>query len=162
MIDDLLKVAESLAKKKGRNEAALRRAASTAYYAAFHALCEVVANSICSKENAALYERVYRMIDHGHINAERNHFQFDADVARIRLALDNLRQTRIEADYIPTTFGRSSRDVLDLITTAAEVICNIRALGDAQREQLAFNLLISPSKPRGDAGKNAAQKGQTV
>ena len=141
MIEDLLRVADDLAKKKKPTEVALRRATSSAYYAAFHALCETVAGSMCSDPSSRLYDRLYRLVEHRHLDEGVSHFYFSDVTRKIRLQLDNLRQKRIEADYAPRQFPYSSREVVEFVTEAANVINALRGLETADREELAANLL---------------------
>lgn len=68
LVDDLLAIAEALTTQTGRpslRQAALRRSASTAYYALFHALCTLCSDSLVRWSRTDLVDRTYRSLDHG-------------------------------------------------------------------------------------------------
>ena len=160
MIDSLLALAAELSVKVNANEADLRRATSTAYYAAFHALCEMLADQMIPLKKSPLdvrlsrlYVRVYRSVKHEHI-WKRDLFQNSDATKTVQTSLDNLRQKRIEADYIPLTFHYLSTEVNDFISEARETVANIRALNEADRLSLTVNMLVGPEKPETGQKKN--------
>lgn len=68
MIDDLLELAEHLAQKDAKKpkQASLRRSASTACYAVFHALARMCADAFVGWSKPwNVYAPVYRSLEHG-------------------------------------------------------------------------------------------------
>jgi len=87
-------------------------------------------------------------------NTARDLFQNSDATKTVQTSLDNLRQKRIEADYIPLTFPYLSTEVNDFISEARETVANIRALNEADRLSLTVNMLIGPEKPETGQKKN--------
>ena len=150
MIDSLLALAAELSVKVNANEADLRRATSTAYYAAFHALCEMLADQMIPLKKSPLdvrlsrlYVRVYRSVKHEHI-WKRDLFQNSDATKTVQTSLDN----------IPLTFPYLSTEVNDFISEARETVANIRALNEADRLSLTVNMLVGPEKPETGQKKN--------
>jgi hypothetical protein len=113
---DLLRTAERLA-SEGMGEATqadLRRAVSATYYAVFHALCALVADSIVPVGTAGRAERawlhVYRALDHGKMKQRlldlvmqdgTVRHGFPDSIRDIASAFGALQEDRHEADYDP-------------------------------------------------------------
>jgi hypothetical protein len=124
------------------SQADMRRAISTAYYAAFHTLAasnaDLVAGQPQSNMSSYAWERVYRRLDHG--RAQNN----------LRAALDRLSPTgqsfartlidlqdrRQEADYNPNaSITRSS--TLNIIARAETAIRDLAQLPQDERRLIA-------------------------
>ena len=148
MIDELLALADELSRRA--DVVARRRAISTAYYAAFHALCDLIAGSLVEEQNSPLFEKIYRHLDHKHLDKDiifaiegADPKEFDA----IRIGLRNLRQLREAADYAP--YG--SDEVFDdasYLTNTREVVQKIKKIDPVKRRHLALNILIGGGKAR--------------
>ncbi|MEI6398780.1 MAG: HEPN domain-containing protein [Pseudomonadota bacterium] len=152
MIDELLDLAEELAE---RDEAiAKRKAISMAYYAAFHALCELVADALVEDKESPLYSKIYRHIEHGIID-KSGAFSLDdkpyETMNEVRDQLRNLRQRRETSDYSP--FVQSEiLDAQDAITRGHIVVRLIRSIGLENRRELALNIILGNSKKSRGSG----------
>jgi hypothetical protein len=160
MIDGHLALAQDLATTAAGDEIRLRRAVSTAYYGAFHALCAMVADTIASDVDRSLYVRLYRRADHNHLNAGKRLFEISEKTSAVRVTLDDLRQRRIRADYDPDPFGYSDTEVQDFVSKARQVVDLIRAFDERERRTLAINLLIGDSGERNTTA--ASRKAQAT
>ncbi len=142
MIDELLTLAEELARRE--QSVAKRRAISTAYYAAFHALCELVADAFISDRKSKMYERIYRHIEHSAVNNPdlfRISDNQSENFGNVRDLLLNLRQSREIADYSP----RSNDAPLDAefaVAEARNIVEIIRSIQSEDRYNLALNILL--------------------
>ena len=131
-------------------EANLRRAVSTAYYAAFHALSQSCADTLvgatptdAAKEH---WLTAYRTLDHRQV---RNRFNNPARMANfpgpIRYFADrfiNLQDLRHRADYDPdATF--EADEVLQLLGDAREAIEGFNAAPETDRRLLAVYLIAT-------------------
>src|ERR1700686_1154420 len=67
MVSLLLEAADKLAEERPRSSAFKRRAVSTAYYAVFHSLAKLCADTLLQSTDRDTdeYSRVYRALDHG-------------------------------------------------------------------------------------------------
>ena len=68
VVTSLLAIADDLAQYRGTanlKQMAMRRAISNAYYAVFHAICGVCADSLVNRSKPDLTQAIYRSIDHG-------------------------------------------------------------------------------------------------
>jgi uncharacterized protein (UPF0332 family) len=168
LANDLVATALKRAKagpKKPR-QADLRRAASTAYDALFHAIAENGANLIVSGVTSVpdkTWSQAYRMLDHGfaknacrEIDAEtvkpgKNPADaiapvFPAPVGRDRFkfiadTFISLQEQRHEADYKPLkTFTRAT--ALNAISDAASAISELENAGRSHRLAFAVHLLM--------------------
>jgi len=148
LIDALLQIADELLSQTDVSESHLRRATSTAYYAAFHALCKMLASQIVPDENSELFVRLYRHVNHNQLDGNKALFKISDETNAIRTQLDDLRQRRIEADYIPAKFPYEIVQVKDFVNSARTVVALIRSLTENDRIALAVNLLIGTSKQR--------------
>lgn len=154
MIDDLLTLAEELAEREPRRprRTSLRRAATTAYYAVFHALAKMCADQLVGASRPwDLYTPLYRSLDHG---AARKTFERarkglpGGDVTTIGLAFISLQDARIEADYFPEPFKYSRREVKDLILEARSAVAAIDSLPSEIKLRLAVQFLTRRADPR--------------
>jgi hypothetical protein len=152
MIDGFETLAMRLASDPASDEATLRRAVSTAYYAAFNALCAMIAETIVGHVDDPLYARVYRRLDHRQL-ASPSLFKFAESTRAVQNSLDDLKARRIEADYVPGPFRYSQAEVLDIVRVANDAITLIRSLEDRERRELSINLLIGGPDDRGPSRK---------
>ncbi len=93
------------------------RAISTAYYAAYDALCEsnasVLVGQVSDQASAAAWIRVYRGSSHRHAvgNLLRHRISLSSDGQSFAITLNKLYQARIRADYHPTSvFDRQAAE----------------------------------------------------
>lgn len=151
MIDDLLALADELSRRS--DVAARRRAISTAYYAAFHALCDSIAGALVDDRQSPLFEKIYRYLDHKHLDKEG---LFDVEgtdqnaTKFIRIGLRALRQLREEVDYAPFITNQTLKNDTYL-ANAQKLVLKIRSIDPIQRRNLALNILIGGGKARSSA-----------
>jgi hypothetical protein len=152
MVDLMLDQAEALVEQNPRSGAAKRRAVSSAYYAAFHALMWLCASEMLPDGDidSADFERVYRGIDHGPM---KNAFQTNSPLKQtvvlreIGTDLIQLQEARMIADYSPprrNLFDRAS--VKEHIARARSVVSRLDSLADRDRQTLAVHLLFQARK----------------
>lgn len=149
MVERLLEIADDLIASYPRSSVARRRAVSTAYYAAFHALALACADEMLpdSDRDSPEYERVYRSLEHG---ALKSAFQAKESPLRGRLPLRRigelivpLRSERFRADYLPPIAGIFSRaQTEDLVNQARSVVRELADLQAQDRRLLATHLLF--------------------
>ena len=98
-----------LARQQPASRAANHRAISTAYYAAYDALCEsnasVLVGQVTNQAGVAAWTRVYRGSSHRHAVSSllRHRILLSPDGHHFALALNTLYQARIRADYHPSS-----------------------------------------------------------
>jgi uncharacterized protein (UPF0332 family) len=128
MAEDLLAAARRLAQSQTNKprQAFLRRAASTAYYAAFHALADHNARQLIGgkKSKTEAWRSAYRALQHGKAKdalKQASLRQLHPDLARFANAFITLQEVRHEADYDPhRVFSRA--EVLSLIAQSRRAI----------------------------------------
>lgn len=142
MVARLFAAAETLIEEGPRSSAYRRRAISTAYYALFHALAKVCAETLLphSRRTSAEYERVYRALDHGPLKNAfgQSPLKDDPELKRIGEAFVALQSERHRADYMPPEsrmFGLS--ECKRLIELAKQAANQIESLSDDQRRTLS-------------------------
>ncbi len=142
---DLLEVAAMLAAQKGRQnlrKAAMRRPVSSAYYAAFHELCDVGADQIGVRAKGHdLREPVYRMLDHGIARARltgREAAAISPDILRIGTLCKDLQEARPSADYTSSAMTVSKDWTLTQIAEARRIVELIETLTPEDRLKLAI------------------------
>ncbi len=146
----LLDVAKALAVAEPTrpSQSFLRRAISTAYYAAFQALARVCADQFVGASTRARGEwaQVFRAIDHGPAKnacVQAAALGLSADALRFANILILLQQERQRADYDP--LSRFSREeTLALVKQAEEAIEALDAV--PQGERRAFAVLVAFKK----------------
>jgi uncharacterized protein (UPF0332 family) len=145
MSQDLLKLAEELA---GQSEVfKKRKAVSTAYYAAFHEFCAMIADALVEDQTSPIYTKLYRYINHNDFNSDKLFNISDKispELEAIRTTMRDLKEKREEADYFPASY---QCDPTDSIAASRNVIALIRDIDEIQRRNLALNILVN--------GKNA-------
>ena len=149
MDNDLIDVARLLASQPGApRQALLRRAASTAYYAVFHALAARCASALVTDSGFDLetYTLVYRALDH---NSGRRLFEgrdvatlFGSEVATFGVAFVNLQDARILADYVPQPFPFGKAQVAELVEQARGACHIINAVPTGRMRRLAAQLIV--------------------
>lgn len=152
LADDLLQTARLLVGGgKGRTkQAQLRRALSTAYYAVFHALCELAATALVAGDTSSAPRRaraqVYRALDHQKAKTRlkslfqngmfRADLRFPDDVKTFAVAFETLQEERHRADYDPhASFRRGEVNLL--IQEAETAIACLRRISGKHQAALA-------------------------
>lgn len=153
MTEDLLDIAAASASEN--NNAGRRRAVSTAYYAAFHALCDLVAKQIVGEAAADtdLFEGVYRSVEH-RFSDNPTRFAVSPETEVIRLTLRELRERRADADYRPDFYRIPADYVADTLGLARKLVAMLAILDHETSRKLAISVAIDikpRSKPRLDA-----------
>lgn len=152
MVDLMLDQAEALVEQNPRSGAAKRRAVSSAYYAAFHALMWLCASEMLpdGDTESAEFERVYRGIDHGPM---KNAFQTNGPLKQtiilreIGTDLIQLQEARMIADYSPPRSNLFERAVVEeQIERARSIVSRLENLTDRDRQTLAVHLLFQARK----------------
>ncbi len=155
----LIEVAEHLASIRGRRiveQAAFRRAISSAYYAIFHTLCQICADGFGVWTSAPdELELIYRNLDHakardvlGSARAKALH----DDLSQVGDALIALRRLREDADYSqPGRLGTTQRlltrsETCTLIAVASEAVGLLDGLPGDVRRNLAILLTVRSSR----------------
>ena len=132
---DLIPHARELAllDQEGRpRQVNLKRAMSTAYYAMFHTLCRIFADSLVgtagTRRSSPAWNQAYRAIEHGHAKSQCKNQEVIASFPEtIRKFAENfvvLQELRHEADYDPAISFRRY-EVLNAIDMAEGMINNL-------------------------------------
>ena len=135
--ENLLALARDLARREtGKPKSvSLRRAASTSYYALFHALARPCADRLVGQQPWHLYVPVYRALDHRKtLDALRSH---GGSLATTAVLFKTLQDKRNEADYSPEPFLLSRRDTLGLIGAAERAIAALETLSSDEKLALS-------------------------
>ena len=151
MHHDLLSIAEQIARlDSGRpRQASLRRAVSTAYYALFHALAYLSADSLVGwRKPWASFTPIYRTLDHSQSKKVfKELIAHGGDLALIGGTFIKLQEYRHAADYDPEAFRLSRADTLDLIDEVRKAMALIGALSSEDGLQLATQLIARKARP---------------
>jgi uncharacterized protein (UPF0332 family) len=142
MVMRLFAAAKTLLEERPQSSAYRRRAVSTAYYALFHSLAKVCAETLLpgSRRNSAEFERIYRALDHGPLKNAfgQSPIKDDPALKKIGEAFITLQSERHRADYMPPEakmFALSEcKRLIDLASQAAD---QIDALNEEQRRTLS-------------------------
>ena len=149
--DDLLDIAADLVRREtGRpRQASLKRAASTAYYALFHAIAhECVSQTVGWRFRSPDYWNavtpIYRAVDHGVARTIFRRVVGDAtsssDLRTLAQAFIDMQAARIRADYDPKpAFYRE--DTAQLVDLARRAVALFRALPDDAKRLLVVQLI---------------------
>uniref|UniRef100_Q07UD1 HEPN domain-containing protein n=1 Tax=Rhodopseudomonas palustris (strain BisA53) TaxID=316055 RepID=Q07UD1_RHOP5 len=148
--DRLLVVARDLCRRTGKRprEAFMRRAVSSAYYAVFHALCRLCADTIIGgiHHKSQAWQRVYRGVSHtgakAVLTSSKELSAFPAEVADFGVAFVLLQKEREQADYSSAPFEKYFAGTESLVEQAANAIVILGKLEDAHRRALAAALLV--------------------
>lgn len=151
MVGNLLAAAEELLLAKPRSAAFRRRAVSTAYYAVFHALVKLCAETLVpgSSANDVEYLRVYRALDHGPLaNALLQTPLKEHPIFRTAgPSIIKLKEERHLADYLPPNKDVfPPHQVQALIDEAKLIIHMLQELQPTDRRLLATCLLFKERK----------------
>ncbi len=148
MVSRLLDAADTLMKEGRRSTAFRRRAVSTAYYAVFHAISKLCADSLLpsAKRDADEYVRTYRALDHGPMkNAfEQDPLKEHKTLRKVGLEFVELYDARQRADYFPPVVGVfSPKEAQELIERARHTVAELETLNESDRLTLATCLLFA-------------------
>ncbi len=151
----LLATARDLSRRTGRRprEAFMRRAVSTTYYAMFHALCRLCADTLIGGVHwkTEAWNRVYRGLTHTGakktLTNQKDLSDLPVEVASFGSVFALLQQEREIADYDPAPFQRYFEATERLIEQADSAIAGLGLLDDDNRRKLAVMLLIKARQP---------------
>ena len=148
IVEHLIETAEHLARQSGSGnlrKVMRRRAVSSAYYAAFHAIAYLFTEGTVrwSSENE-LVEPVFRSLDHKLVK-NRLSSSADATVRAIGLIFAKLQERRYNADYAPPAHNPTLAETRDAIEEAREIVSLVDGLS-AKRRRLVVALLIAKAR----------------
>jgi uncharacterized protein (UPF0332 family) len=154
MVSRLLDAADLLIQEGSNSFAFRRRAVSTAYYAAFHALAKHCADELLQPidRTSDEYSRVYRALEHGALKAafsvQDSPLKKRENLRRIGDSFNRLQSERHRADYLPPIGNVFSRGrAKKLVDQAREAVMEIESLSGHDRRTLA-TLLLFKSRPQ--------------
>jgi hypothetical protein len=132
------------------SEIELRRAISTLYYAAFHRIMRMVADSLAAGcEGEGPWLRLYRSLDHR--STWKRLIKASERQPRLRVCAEQYAQLlddRQKADYDPTPFGMTRKTVIFRIM---EIIDSFEVIdGMTAAEQLELSVALLPLPERRD------------
>ncbi len=142
---DLLRTAETLAQLPNASQSDMNRAVSTAYYAAFHALCKTCADCIAGidghlSSNEA-WQQVYRSLDHGFVKRQCLNYarmeELSPEVQNFAGGHVHLHGLRNRADYDPS-FNADQELAEEVITTAKNAIDALNSAPEKDRHAFAI------------------------
>ena len=129
------------------SRAANHRAISTAYYAAYDALCEsnaaVLVPQVIDQASADAWVRVYRGSSHGYAvgNLQRHRASLSPDGQDFAAALESLYDARRRADYSPrSVFNRQAAE--HYLNQAEAAIEKLMQLPQTERVAIATITLL--------------------
>ena len=155
LIYEFLDLADELVRRpSGRatdQNARRRRAVSTAYYAVFHALSFVCADTLSGPDrDPEIVELLYRALDH----AELDRALKGPDLVRLvpssiglAEAFKTLQQRRYQADYAGPDLEIGAAEAIDLISIGRRAVTFLENSDTLQRRRLAV-LLAATARPR--------------
>ncbi|MXZ24835.1 MAG: hypothetical protein F4Y80_08180 [Caldilineaceae bacterium SB0665_bin_21] len=127
--------------------AAIRRAISTAYYAAFHAFtasnADVLAGPVYDSLTADAWIRIYRGLNHNQVRSQlqQNRSRFSANVQVFVDLLRDLQNERHNADYDPrATF--TTQTAATWLNKADDAITNFLQASQSERAAVAIFTLV--------------------
>ena len=150
--DDLLETARRLAQgTEGRppTQADLRRAASSVYYALFHAICQSNADTLVGDNpqdrDQEAWHQAYRALEHGYTNRRCRQVQstprFSQPIQGLARNFPNLQSLRHQADY-DADRNVAQAEVSSAIELAAGIIADFRAVPEQERRAFAVYVLM--------------------
>ena len=154
---DLLRTATFLANyvdpadPDGRpSEANLRRSVSTAYYAAFHALCQSCADTLAGPySTGAIREHwvtAYRTLEHRQVrnrfNNQERMARFPSSIRFFARRFADLQDLRHRADYDPEAIFEPA-EVLQLLSNSYVAIEGFNGASERDRRLLAIYLIAT-------------------
>lgn len=145
----LLEISDETLANGAHSRMSKRRAVSTAYYALFHALARLCADSVTGAQTAverdtANYERAYRALDHGPL---RNAFKSgplkdNTNFRELGEIVVRLQDERHRSDYLPSRQLYSKAECRLLIDAAKTAVGKVTSLDALERQTLALSLLF--------------------
>jgi len=153
MVSLLLEAADKLVEERPIGSSAFkRRAVSTAYYAVFHALARLCADTLLqpADHTADEYARIYRSLDHGSLRTAFSKEPLCSGEAfrKIGDLVVPLQSERHRADYLPPVRNIFSQiEVKKLMGQARMAVSEIESLKLRDRRTLATCLLFRPRQP---------------
>lgn len=149
--EGLLELAESLAIEGARSRAMKRRAVSTAYYAAFHALVRLCADELAgiARRRTPEYERLYRALDHSQLRTAfiSAPLKGHSTLSPLGDIVVKLQTERNRADYLPPQSLFSASQCVDLIQLARDFVGLLERLDNSERRTLSIYLLFKNRAP---------------
>ena len=165
LANDLQVQANMLAKidKTRPKQINLRRAASAAYYAMFHELCQLIADEFVGKNSSTerAWLQAYRALNHGEarnrckliVDAKRKQrnstndvrdkdMNFPSEVVAFADKFTSLQKTRHEADYDPQLPPYRREDIIGFVEMADKVRRDLRRVAPKHRKAFAVFLLL--------------------
>ena len=156
---DLIETAEHLVSLKNPSDAALRRAVSSSYYAVFHALAKLVADSLIGEDPnerpTKAWIEVYRGLNHGTCrNACGNakSIGFPDEVHSFSEAFVQLQAVRHEADYDPT-YVPTVKSAVVLVALAKKSVNDLLSVEES-RDKRAFAAWVLITGPGARAARD--------
>ena len=124
----------------------IRRTISDAYYALFHAIAAMCADSLVgsTRRNGEAWRRIYRTLDHGPVREELRRPESRAihpGITKIASDFARLQDARHDADYDPTTEFRRRDEAIAFVNIAEAAIADIEALPADVRLELSAALV---------------------
>jgi hypothetical protein len=154
LLDSAVKLACSGSGGVPPTQADLRRAASTAYYAAFHFVMAQCADLLtCDPGGVSLsraWYQVYRSIKHADVRTACNEavvaaYGFPKEVREFAALYPSLRRLREEADYDPKLGALIPQHVMAKITEVDYAIGQFLCAAESHRR--AFVILVAVKRP---------------
>lgn len=153
MVSRLLSLAEQLTEEGEWSSALRRRAISTAYYAVFHQIARVCAETLLNgvEQSSDDYARIYRALDHGPLksgwqNQKSPLNQIDS-LKKIGDLVAPLQSERIRADYLPPLpHPFSYRETRKIVQQAQRAVEALVALTLDERRVLVLGLLFNKGR----------------
>ena len=147
MVALLLEASDALIKERPRSSTFRRRAVGTAYYAVFHSLAKLCADTLLQSadRDTEEYARIYRALEHGSLKAAfgKEPLRDRETLRRIGDIVVALQSERHRADYLPPVKNVFSiRDAEILVSQARQVVSESEGLGFQDRLTLATCLLF--------------------
>lgn len=152
LVSRLLDAADKLVKEGRSSSAYKRRAVSTAYYAVFHALAKLCAETLLPSPDrkSEEYSRVYRALEHGSLKTAfaKKPLSDREPLRKIGELVVGLQSERQDADYAPPLKKRySQREAKNLVDRARQAVKEINSLGAEDCRTLATCLLFRTRQP---------------
>ena len=150
--DDLLDTARRLAQgtvDQPFTQADLRRAASSVYYAVFHAICLSNADTLAGDDpqdrDQEAWHQAYRALEHGYANRRCRQVQgarrFSQPIQGLAEGFPTLQSLRHQADYDPDR-NVTQAEVSSAIELAADVITDFWSVSEQERRAFAIYILM--------------------
>ena len=132
------------------SEANLRRAVSTAYYAAFHALSQSCADCLAGPDPAPSarehWVNAYRALDHQQVRKkfsnQRGMATFSGQIRGFALKFVELQDQRHSADYDPDA-SFNPQEVQQLVKDTQDAVAVFGAASENERRLLAVYLVVT-------------------